>query len=161
MSRKYIRWICIAIRLVGIPYIGGILRLTITYRSLCRKWIINDRGYANIIPSKGHIVYGLMYELTAYDEKQLDGFEGVPHSYTKQIIPVDFTTEEGDGVRGTSSQVLDALVYVDVERMLESEPVKEYIHRMNMGIADGIQKGIPKEYFDKYLRLFIPEELSN
>lgn len=126
-----------------------------------RKWIINDRGYANVIPRKDHIVYGLMYELTPEDERLLDGFEGVPESYIKQILPVDFIAEDAHGNRETSSRIVDALVYVDEKRVTESGPVKEYIYRMNMGIADGIKQGIPKEYFDKNLRPFIPEELSN
>ncbi|KAF9469330.1 Butirosin biosynthesis, BtrG-like protein [Collybia nuda] len=125
------------------------------------KWIINNRGYANVIPSKGHTVYGLMYELTPDDERLLDGFEGVPNSYIKRILPVDFVAEDENGKSETISRVVDALVYVDEKRVTESKPVKEYIHRMNMGITDGIKKGIPKEYFDQNLRPFIPEELSN
>src|SRR6266540_2732199 len=43
---------------------------------LHRKWIINVRGYANIIPSKKDIVYGFVFELTQADERKLDKFEG-------------------------------------------------------------------------------------
>ncbi|KAH9484460.1 hypothetical protein JR316_0003942 [Psilocybe cubensis] len=114
------------------------------------KWIINERGYGNIIPSAGDIVYGLMYELTARDEHDLDLYEG--ETYQKQIIPVDFT-----GTRDNpTKEVVRALVYIDVERKGASSPRKEYIYRMNMGIADALKEGIPAEYIDKYLRLFIP-----
>jgi gamma-glutamylcyclotransferase len=123
-----------------------------------RKWIINTRGYANIIPSKGDVVHGLVYELTAKDEGKLDGYEGVPDSYIKEIMPIEFA---GDGNLREGKTIIDALVYVDHARLIPSGPKTEYIYRMNMGIADGIEKGIPKEYFEKYLRPFIPEVDKN
>jgi gamma-glutamylcyclotransferase len=125
-----------------------------------RKWIINICGYATIIPSKGDVVYGLMYELTAEDESKLDRYERVPDSYIKQILPIDFAGDEAYGDVG-KGKVIDALVYVDVLRLTEGEPKSEYIYRMNMAIADGVEKGIPHEYFDKYLRPFIPQMDKN
>ena len=126
-----------------------------------RKWIINTRGYATIIPSKGDVVYGLAYELTAEDEEKLDQYEGVPVSYIKKMLPIEFTGDATSGNGEEGKKTIDGLVYVDVERTTESVPKTEYIYRMNMAIADGIKKGIPKEYFEKYLRPFIPEELKN
>ena len=116
----------------------------------CRKWIINVRGYANIIPSKGDVVYGLMYQLTPADERSLDIYEGT--TYEKQIIPVNFQRTNGDG----EPEVVEALIYVDVERKSESHPRTEYIYRMNMGIEDAQKEGVPGDYIDKYLRPFIP-----
>jgi gamma-glutamylcyclotransferase len=118
-----------------------------------RKWIINTRGYANIIPSKGDVVYGLVYELTAKDEGKLDRYEGVPVSYTKEIMPIEFAA---DGIPREGKKLVDALVYISGTR-LQGDPKTEYVYRMNMGIADGVEKGIPKKYFEKYLRPFIPE----
>jgi gamma-glutamylcyclotransferase len=119
--------------------------------SLDRRWIINDRGYANIIPSPGDIVYGLVFELTASDERSLDNYESP--SYKKLYIPIDLVPKN-DAVNRRS---VESLVYVDVERKREREPVEEYIYRMNMGIRDALKEGIPAGYIEKHLRPFIPE----
>jgi gamma-glutamylcyclotransferase len=44
------------------------------------KWIINDRGYANVVQTseKKDVVWGLVYRLQAEDERRLDLNEGVP-----------------------------------------------------------------------------------
>jgi gamma-glutamylcyclotransferase len=118
--------------------------------SLDRRWIINDRGYANIIPSPGDIVYGLVFELTASDERSLDIYES---AYEKLYIPIDLVPKN-DAVNRRS---VESLIYVDVKKKREGEPVEEYIYRMNMGIRDALKEGIPAGYIKKYLRPFIPE----
>ena len=64
----------------------GIARLT-HYR-----WMINRRGYANIVQTTDSldVVYGVIYSLLEEDKKQLDWIEGVPWAYSKEIIPIDF-----------------------------------------------------------------------
>lgn len=49
-----------------------------------RKWIINVRGCATIIPSTGDIVYGFLYELSAQDVHNLNGYEG--NMYERQTV---------------------------------------------------------------------------
>ena len=121
-----------------------------------RRWIINDRGYANIIPSPGDIVYGLVYELTASDERSLDKYEG--STYTKLHIPVDLIPKNDADDRHS----VQSLIYVDVERKKERrEPVEEYIYRMNMGIRNALEEGVPAPYIKKYLRPFIQELVEN
>ena len=123
--------------------------------SLDRRWIINDRGYANIIPSPGDIVYGLVFELTAADERSLDKFEG--STYKKLYIPVDLVPRnDADNKRSA-----ECLIYVDVKRKREKGPLEEYIYRMNMGIRDALKEGIPARYIKKHLRPFIPEPVEN
>ncbi|KAF9484675.1 hypothetical protein BDN70DRAFT_797258 [Pholiota conissans] len=112
------------------------------------KWIINVRGYANIIPSHGDVVYGLMYELSAADEHDLDLYEGP--TYAKKILSL--TTHKSEII----AESVEALTYIDELRKSESHPRTEYIYRMNMGIADALEMGIPQEYVEKYLRPFIP-----
>ncbi|KAF4615037.1 hypothetical protein D9613_002641 [Agrocybe pediades] len=114
------------------------------------KWIITTRGYANIIPSYGDVVYGLMYELTPEDEHSLDIYEG--SAYQKQTHSVKWVKQLQD----SGEKQANCLIYIDVDHKSESTPRKEYIYRMNMGIADAIQEGVPSEYIDKYLRVFIP-----
>jgi len=48
------------------------------------------------------------------------------------------------------------LVYIDVVRKKIGPPKDEYVYRMNMAIADALEKGVPKDYIDKNLRQFIP-----
>jgi gamma-glutamylcyclotransferase len=108
------------------------------------KWFICGRGYANVIPSPGDIVYGMIYEITAQDEAKLDGYENVPEAYAKQTHVVEM---EG--------KTVEALVNVDMVRVTEGEIKAEYIVRMKKAIQDGLAKGIPKEYVDKYMRRWI------
>ncbi|KAK0463914.1 Butirosin biosynthesis, BtrG-like protein [Desarmillaria tabescens] len=118
------------------------------------RWIINGRGYANIVPSKtGDDVYGLLYKINGVDEKVLDLYEGIPTSYQKKILPVMIL-----GTDNKDNTMINCLVYVDTERVLDSIPKDEYIGRMNKGITDAVKEGVPKNYVDKYLRRYIPDE---
>lgn len=47
------------------------------------RFQINERGYANVVPSAGDHVEGLVYELSGDDERRLDVNEGVPWAYEK------------------------------------------------------------------------------
>jgi gamma-glutamylcyclotransferase len=40
------------------------------------QWMINERGYANVIPSNGDWVEGLVFEIDSEDERRLDKNEG-------------------------------------------------------------------------------------
>lgn len=134
----------------------GIARLS-SYR-----WIINDRGYANIVEtnSASDVVYGLVYTLTEEDEKRLDVNEGVPYAYTKEMIPMDFWSlkpgEKMDLAQGSQKEQL--LVYIDRERVKDDRPKAEYVHRINMGVRDAVQIGMPQTYLDDVIRKFIPAE---
>ena len=37
------------------------------------------------------------------------------------------------------------------------KPKKEYIYRMNQGIADAVKMGVPEKYVEEVMRKFIPE----
>ncbi|KAI1313993.1 hypothetical protein F5Y03DRAFT_1475 [Xylaria venustula] len=77
-------------------------------------WIINERGYANIVPKKplwelekdtksisnayhdhspdpGAVVYGLVYRLHPNDEDALDRYEGVGSAYEKWTMTIPRT----------------------------------------------------------------------
>ena len=134
------------------------------------KWIINSRGYANVVelpkdsPARlANEVWGLVFYLTPSDEAKLDRNEGVPYAYTKEILQVEFWEHRlGDGevridveaVEGASREVL---VYVDRKRVSEAEPKDEYVVRMNRGIDDAVVFGMPVGYVQDVLRKFIPE----
>jgi hypothetical protein len=135
------------------------------------KLIINQRGYANVIKSAGDLVYGFIFSLSTEDERLLDICEGVPTAYEKLTLECDFipgesqvdiaSTLETDTLKNAEKKVkgtVNALVYVNLNLIKESQSKVEYIHRMNKGINDALAKGVPKEFIDKYLRPFIPPE---
>lgn len=116
------------------------------------KWVIGPRGYANIIPSKydDDLVYGMLYTLQPSDEATLDRAEGVPFAYVKRMISVDLPSPSIDSV--------EALVYVDVERLGTGECREEYVGRMNRGTRDAVQRGVPKSYVEGALRKWVRDE---
>lgn len=81
------------------------------------KWIINERGYANIVKlddgeddvggegegkgkmeeeEQGH-VYGMLYLLPTEDEDRLDGYEGVPWAYEKVYLEASWVSSSSGG----------------------------------------------------------------
>ena len=127
------------------------------------RWLINDRGYANIALSSdsGSCVYGLIYSLTPSDEHTLDLNEGVPVAYTKELHSVEFWASRDDATSIDTSEEAERrqmLVYIDRKRTKDDRPKEEYIYRMNMGIQDGEKQGIPHNYIDQVLRKFIPAD---
>lgn len=129
------------------------------------RWLINDRGYANIVEvvdeeqSTSDFTWGMVYSLQRRDEEQLDINEGVPISYTKENLTVDFWPI-GEGTPPNVNDVpkkMDMLVYIDRKRTLPNVSKEEYIFRMNQGIKDARAQGMPQEYVDEVLRKFIPD----
>ena len=113
-------------------------------------WQINTRQYANIVQSKDDIVYGMIYRLSADDEATLDKYEGVPDSYEKKWMKMDYLPEEGEAT------TIHGLVYVNLKLKDVGQAKEEYVGRMNRGINDALASGVPKWYIEKYLRPFIP-----
>ena len=102
-----------------------------------------------------------MYDLTSFDEDRLDRNEGVPSSYSKEIMAIDFwESKDGEAVNVNCHGIKKhVLVYIDRERVVDDNPQEEYIHRMNMGIKDAVHgAGIPFVYVQKVIRPFIPEQ---
>jgi gamma-glutamylcyclotransferase len=108
------------------------------------RWQINSTGYANIVPSPGDVVYGSLCFLSNRDETALDESEGVPWLYEKHTLKV---TRCGPGATEGQGDTLDAMTYVDVQRVEAGQINKEYVYWMNMAIS----------YAEKYLRPFVPE----
>ena len=62
-------------------------------RLLDWRFHINNRRYANVVPSPGSCVEGLVYRLSLTDEASLDRSEGVPTAYEKYMVEIElFTT---------------------------------------------------------------------
>ncbi|KAK3067620.1 hypothetical protein LTR53_015399 [Teratosphaeriaceae sp. CCFEE 6253] len=133
------------------------------------RWIIYDRGYANIVEiekkddnPKAYTdeVWGLVYSLQEDDEDRLDRNEGVPVAYTKEDLKVDFWQAGSDGHPDTKKKLkeVDMLVYINRKMTTPHKPKKEYIYRMNQGIKDAVKEGVPKKYVERVMRPFIPDE---
>jgi gamma-glutamylcyclotransferase len=150
-----------------------------TYLGIARldnfKWIINERGYANVVEVEETArrkenystqVWGLVYSLQPSDEASLDRSEGVPDAYTKEILGGDFwpaVNGDQDGssrlvdVTGKQPEGRDMLLYINRNAVTPSEPKVEYVGRMNMGIRDAVAAGVPEKYVKEVMRKFIPE----
>ncbi|KAK4945628.1 hypothetical protein LTR10_015247 [Elasticomyces elasticus] len=125
------------------------------------KWIINETGYANIIPSQGNAVYGSLCFLSKRDEMALDESEGVPWLYEKMTLPVKrvLSGEEksSDWAEGGDVQV-KAMAYVDVQRKEVGKIEREYVVWIKKAAEDGMKCGMPSSYVEKYLVPFLPED---
>ena len=141
---------------------------TSTYHSLGvlhnYTWIIGPRGYANVLlsNSSSHTtdsydkkVYGLLYTLESEDEALLDRAEGVPRAYTKHMLDIEIVS---NSEQQTEKQVVKALVYVDLVRTGTGVCQEEYVGRMNRGIRDAVDKGMPRKYVEAVLRRWVREE---
>jgi gamma-glutamylcyclotransferase len=134
------------------------------------RWMINDRGYANVVqiqspssvePNYANVVYGLVYSLQPSDERRLDKNEGVPIAYTKEDLLVSFWPKENEHEPvdlHKPAKKQDMLVYISRKHVTDSKPKHEYIYRMNQGINDALKEGVPKEYVQEVMRKFIPPE---
>ena len=118
------------------------------------RWQINSTGYANIVPSSGDFVYGSLCFLSNRDETALDESEGVPWLYEKHTLKV---TRCGLGVAEREGDTLEAMTYVDVQRVEEGKINKEYVYWMNKAMEDAKRCDMPDSYAEKYLRPFVPE----
>ena len=105
-------------------------------------------------------VWGLVYSLSENDERKLDRNEGVPVAYTKELLSVNFwpiTTSTGKPDTSSPAQRVKMLVYIDRRRTQPDSPKREYVYRMNMGIADAVEEDMPEGYVREVMREFIPE----
>ncbi|KAK2462669.1 hypothetical protein APHAL10511_005285 [Amanita phalloides] len=109
------------------------------------KWIISQRHVANVIRSPNDSVYGLLFMISETDEEKLDVSEGSHYTKRMERIKVD----------GGNGHVT-VLVYIDETNITNGISRPEYIGRVNNGIADALEDGVPDGYIKQYLRPFIP-----
>jgi gamma-glutamylcyclotransferase len=108
------------------------------------KWIINSRGVATIISSPADHVWGTVLLLHDYDKKILDGKEGP--RYIQCHLPVD--------IKGVKRSPRPVLIYIEFNEEF-GLPRTEYVGRLKNAMIDGLAKGIPQAYFDKYWLPFL------
>lgn len=124
------------------------------------RWIINETGYANIVPATDEDeVYGSLCFLSYRDEMALDESEGVPWLYEKMKMKVrKLARPEDESEWGTEATEVEATAYVDVQRKTEGKIEKEYVTWVNKAVEDGVKCGMPQSYADKYLTKYLPAE---
>ena len=130
-------------------------------------WMINERGYANIIPlsaplssaleatEKQEGVWGLLYQLDDVDEESLDLYEGVPDAYTKEFHSVQIHASMPGPSCDSEPESREVLVYVDRLRTKEGVPREEYVGRMRRGIREAEEKGLSREWAEGVMGRFL------
>jgi gamma-glutamylcyclotransferase len=130
------------------------------------------------------LVYGLLYDLDPYDEANLDAMEGVPWAYEKHsviasLVPSSPATTTASIVATTLDSAMAAssstpvrstihtaeqiatmpkvtvLVYIDPEAGT-GICIDEYMFRMNRGLRDALDLGMPKTWVRDVVGDFVP-----
>jgi gamma-glutamylcyclotransferase len=97
------------------------------------KFIINNRGVATVIPKKSSKVYGVLWEITDEDEKNLDNYEGLQFgTYYKEILEIQTPQEKS----------LSALLYI-ANDAIRGYPMKNY---MELIVNSAINYRLPEFY---------------
>ena len=101
-------------------------------------WRLLFKRHATVEPREGCITPVLVWEISDRDERNLDLYEGFPHYYRKQELPVVVTPlDGGDPVR------LTAMVYIMADGHKKREPDASYYKVLQDGYrAFGFQIAI-------------------
>jgi gamma-glutamylcyclotransferase len=106
-------------------------------------WIINSRGFANVVKSPLDYVEGTVYVISKQDEDTLDKKEGVKLGcYEKKTLRILMGTFERE-----------CLVYVD-PIVTEGIIKLDYAQKINVGIIDS---KLSPHYVEKYVQKFMPD----
>ncbi|KAF2199492.1 hypothetical protein GQ43DRAFT_358438, partial [Delitschia confertaspora ATCC 74209] len=149
------------------------------------RWMINERGFANVVRAQGYWVEGLVFELDGDDERRLDRNEGVSKQcylkkYEKLEVnpgpkvlfrrPVPWIVEKGgpakllNEARRNGSLVREhharlreeVLVYASPDYVQSGRPKEEYVKRINSGVTDARILGMSEDYIQQFIRNEIP-----
>jgi hypothetical protein len=110
-------------------------------------------------------VYGIVYRLEKQDEAALDKeMEERGGGYTKEVQTADFwgRWQDSDGewkaadLRHGRMQKIKLVVYADRKMTTNGQGTPgPYLQKLNKGIKDAQAEGIPKGYFEEYMRPFL------
>ena len=95
-------------------------------------------------------------ESISLPEMTASATEAVDEEDRPTQIPLTPSSRKDEEI--SSSEVRDMLVYVDRNRVKNSEPNIPYVYRMNRAIEDAVTAGVPIDYLTKSLRKFISAE---
>lgn len=101
-----------------------------------KDWDIVFKYHADIVPSEGHVLPVLVWDIAPEDWPRLDRYEGYPAYYIRKTIPV--TLDE-------TGETFDAVVYVmtDIRGNSLREPEEYYFEIIRQGCEEN---GIDVEY---------------
>jgi len=91
-------------------------------------------GCADIIPSSGESVYGLLYQLPEVDMAALDTFEGAPVHYRRTTVQVR-----------SRNEMVEAQSYEVVSKQSDVHPSAHYLGLIQNAAA---RNAFPKKYKD-------------
>jgi hypothetical protein len=112
-------------------------------------------------------VYGVVYRIERGDEAALEQEMGEHgRGYSKDLQSVEFwgRWQDNDGtwkpadLRNGRTQKVRVVVYADRKETVDGKPDPQYLQQLNAGIRDAIAEGVPKGYFEEYLRPFLAME---
>lgn len=119
-------------KLIGVAFLND-------YKLVFNKISKDGSAKANIMSSKGDIVYGVVYEIDAAQKEKLDKFEGKGYGYEDAIISVQY-------LEGNEEEVLSYMVledkYIDNKR-LPYHWYKAYV------LAGAKEHQLPKDYIER------------
>ncbi len=90
------------------------------------------RRVADVVPEKGAVVYGAVYEVSPRDKRALDYYEGYPNLYTRFWVTIEMD----------NGQKVNAFIYVMWAGALQP-PAKYYLNIIKEGFKNW---GLPLEY---------------
>lgn len=125
MDLDQMRSRCPGTKVIGV---GQLPHYKIAFTRWSRSW---KSGTADILPERGEIVYGALYDLSQDDLKKMDKFADYPNSYIRQDVVVSCEGEQ-----------LPALTYV-ARRSGVFFPSQSYIGKMVRG---AVFHDIPEAY---------------
>ena len=90
-------------------------------RLLDYKFMINQDGYATVVPKIGVFVEGVIFEITKHDLEELDEFERYPELYNRKKLLIE-----------TKEEKLKSIVHV-AQNTKSGNPRQEYFKKVNEG----------------------------
>jgi hypothetical protein len=111
----------------------------------------------------------MVYNMTEEDEAKLDSYQDVPESYSKrwQWVELWERLEGHTGKIDISKKPRRAkvLFYADSEHTTKSPAacIPELAYKIQQGILDALDQGIPPKYIDECIRPYLPpvEDTAN
>jgi hypothetical protein len=151
------------------------------------RWQINECGYTNVVeappapysPATVHWLgplmgtddfrddndrtYGMVFQLDKEDEMKMDEYEDVPESYTKETAMVELWARK-QGQEGAIDitkrcRRVRVVFHADRKHTVDTKQLSAgaYSYKINQGILDAVEEGIPQGYIDECLRPFVPD----
>ena len=89
--------------------------------AVLKDWKLAFRTHATVEPCEGRVVPVLVWEISEQDERSLDLYEGWPHYYRKENLPITITN-----FRGQKPKKITAMAYVMNDGHEVMPPMKGY-----------------------------------